>query len=265
MLINDELIHKSFPYRSSMKILFWNVWCFPKWITKSELTDIERATKIAELIKGYDVVLLCEAWTPAAKEILKKTYTYSYQTTHNFHVVYDSGLLILSNNKLQDLKSEVYNHAANWDWYAAKGILKCSVSISGVAYCIFLTHMQAGNNTLDQDARKNQTLQLINFCNREITQLKNNEEILLIGDLNIMPSMHDINNKRIQSPHCKDLEDNMLRSACFSMLLNETNFIDIKPDNDVFHFLKMGNANYSISYQSSNGLTDGPYVIISSD
>ena len=52
-----------------MKILFWNVWCFPKWITGSDLTDVERAHKIVPIIENYDIVLLCEAWTAASKEI----------------------------------------------------------------------------------------------------------------------------------------------------------------------------------------------------
>jgi hypothetical protein len=54
--------------KKELKVLYWNVWCLPKFCTDGKLTPEERAKAIFPSLSGYDLVILNEVWTSSANE-----------------------------------------------------------------------------------------------------------------------------------------------------------------------------------------------------
>lgn len=245
------------------KILFWNVWCFPKSMTDGKLSDTKRARLISRHIGNYDLVLLNEAWTVGARDIFKKVYPYYYSDNNKHGKIYGNGLLILSKYPIHNPKTITYTHSAGWDWFSAKGAQYFQLQINNKNYDFFLTHMQAGYSELDQKARLYQSLQLSNFVN-ETLKGSSNKNVWLIGDFNMMPiAPIPDSGFRYKSVHCRDYDDAILRATSYNMILSETSMTDIQKGYDVYRILTKRTDNKTIvKYYDSNGLTDGNYLTI---
>ena len=238
------------------RILYWNVWCLPGPFTDKRYSSDERAKLIAPHIRGYDLVLLNEAWTPEAKRVFKKEYPYYYKTGSQCFATYDSGLLVLSKHPIRSPSYHLFSKAAGWDWFASKGVIHFELQIKLNTYHFFLTHMQAGHSHADQVARFKQTDELIDYVNRH---LRNGESAFLIGDLNMMPIVDGE-----KSVHTEDLNDARLRERAYNLISERTGLIEINHyPLDVYHiFTNLTDGLIQVGYYDSNQLSDGPYLTI---
>ena len=268
----------------SLRILYWNVWCLPFFATDG-VHSKDRAEAIAPILRGYDVVILNEAWTDAAKKVFKREYTYSYQTSKMCGKLLDSGLLILSNHLIHNPSHILYSDAAGWDWFTSKGALHFQIRTTSdisirrlqdkkkykrwskpkilKTYDIFTTHMQAGYSTKDHDARRIQLRELTRFVNSKTrfvnSKLPGAENVFLIGDFNVMPMLGDA-----PYPNCHDIIDARRRSLEYHKIHNQTGLVDLNLHNiqDVYHVFSNSDPDrVDITYHDST-LADGPYLTI---
>lgn len=249
---------------NNLKILYWNVWCFPKCYTDGKLTAKERAKALSQYIVGYDLVLLNEAWETEAKDVFKKLYPYYYTDKNYKGKVYGTGLMVLSQYPIMNASYENYKHSAGWDWFANKGVIYFQIQVNGKTLDFYTTHMQAGNSDADQNARLQQSLQLSNFINKT-SGTSTSKDVWLIGDFNMMPTPPPPypNNVRTKSFHCKDINDNILRETSYNMILKETQMNDVLKNYDVYRVLTKRTDNKTTAqYMDSHGLTDGSYLVI---
>ena len=245
---------------ATLKVLFWNVWCLPKPFTDGKYYSDERAKLIAPLLIGYDLVLLCEAWTKCAKKVFLKTYPYQYTDNGVCGKIFGTGLMILSKYPILNPDKIIYNNSSDWDWFAGKGAFHFQLQINQKTFDFFFTHMQAtysNYSEASQTARLYQSLQLSKFVNDKLKS-NNSNDIFMIGDFN-MWSFYDNPNL---SPN--DSDDNILRSASYEMIKSQTNMTDVQTiGGDVYRFFTRRTDNKTtLTYMSSQGYSDGPYVII---
>jgi len=252
-----------------MKILFWNVWCLPALFTDGKTSPEDRAKLISPHLAGYDVVLLCEAWTKGAKNVFLKTYPYQYTDNSAGLISFGTGLMVLSKYPIVAPSMELYKMSADFDWFSNKGIFSFQINFptptSTRPLIFFLTHMQATYNNswpifvytpASKTAILYQTVQLSNFVN---TKLENNKstDVWLIGDFNMW--------KRWDPPRHPEntYDDNIMRMGCYNILASQINMKDLQTrDDDVYRFFTRSDANTTITYEDSHGLSDGPYVVL---
>ena len=251
-----------------MKILFWNVWCLPSWFTDGKYSSDDRAKLISPYLAGYDIVLLCEAWTSAAKAVFLKTYPYQYTDYRAGAISFGTGLMVLSKYPIVNPSMELYKMNDDFDWFSNKGMFNFQIDFptsSGTRLLtFFLTHMQATYNNswpifnytpASETARLYQTVQLSNFVN---SKLENNKttDAWLIGDFNMWK-------KWDPAPTNPGFDDNIMRMGCYRILEDQIGMKDLQTrDGDVYRFFTRSDANTSITYEDSHGLSDGPYVVL---
>ena len=252
---------------NNLKVLFWNVWCLPKPFTDGKYSSDERAKLISPYLAGYDLVLLCEAWTQCAKDVFLKTYPYQYTDNDAGLLSFGTGLIVLSKYPIINPSGEIYNMSADFDWFSNKGMFHFQIQVNNKVLDFFFTHMQATyNNTWpifnysvgSETSRLYQSLQLSNFVNKKLIDNKS-QDVWLLGDFNMYPFYV------MQNPPQDQFNDNVLRSASYEMLKNQINMTDLQTkDGDVYRYFtrRTDNSKTIIIYQDSHGLTDGPSVII---
>jgi hypothetical protein len=241
---------------NNLRVIYWNVYCLPAFATSDKMPPEDRAKLIIPYFEGYDVAILNEAWTDDAKQVFKTAYPYSYQTGKKFFKILDSGLLVLSKYPILNASNILYTRSSNWDWFASKGALHFQVNTPKGVYDFFTTHMQAGDMIIDHKIRPFQFMELVKFVNKNLPSSNN---VFLIGDFNVMPLINgDI------SGHCTDLDDALLRSACYYTIPMQTGLVDLqKGDNikDVYHIFSKRHDPI-VAYHNSDGITDGPYITV---
>jgi len=252
------------------KVLFWNVWCLPKYFTDGKYNSDERAKLISQYLDGYDLVLLCEAWTECAKAVFLKTYPYHYTDNDGSCISFGTGLMVLSKYEILNPDKEIYSKSSDFDWFSNKGIFHFQIKINQKLFDFFLTHMQATYNSSwsifnysvgSQTARLYQSLELVNFVNKKL-KTNTSENVWLIGDFNMFPYFVDTS----RSPD--EQNDDILRSASYEMIKSQVDMTNLQTKNGaVYRFFtrRTNNNNTTLTYMDSHGLTDGPSVLIKFD
>lgn len=239
-----------------IRILYWNVWCLPALFTDGMHSD-DRAKAILPFIQGFDIVILNEAWTKAAKKVFRSAYPYYYNTPKKGCKIFDSGLMILSTHPIINPSYEFYSDAAGWDWFSSKGVIHVKIPINNKIYDVITTHMQAGHTLADHRARIVQMNELTSFIKRKVN---GNSEVLLIGDFNVMPLQNGV-----VSVHCKDYFDAVRRSQAYFMIPKDTGMVDTLKGRDilsVYHvFVKKMSAKVNVLFHKNN-ITDGEFLTI---
>lgn len=259
-----------------MKVLFWNVWCLPQWFTDGKYTSDQRAKLISRYLGGYDLVLLCEAWTTSAKSVfLKETlsdYPYRYTDNSAGLVSFGTGLMVLSKYPLKYTSQEIYNKAADFDWFSNKGVFGIQIDYpspkGNKLLTFFFTHMQATYNnswpifnysSASQTARLYQTVQLSKFVNKTLEENKTTD-VWLLGDFNMWRAY------KVPIQPSEPYDDNMMRIGCYDLLTKEINMKDIEQnDSTVYRLFTRSSYPTKITYEDSHGLSDGSYVVIDID
>jgi len=170
---------------NTLDILAYNIYMLSGVLGRDQYA---RADLIPDHIKGYDTLILSEAFDNGAREDLlsglKGEYPYQTVVVDRSGSLEDGGVVIVSRWPIEYSKSIVYNDCTGDDCLAAKGAMYARINKNGKIYHLFGTHTQAYKDTLKQiDTRLNQLIQLKSF----ITSLNipSSEPVIVGGDLNI--------------------------------------------------------------------------------
>ncbi len=244
---------------STLKVFFANVWCLPGPFTDNRYSSDKRAKLIVPFLTGYDVVLLCEAWTREAKNVFLKTYPYQYTDNGVCGKIFGTGLMILSKYPILNPSYEIYDHSADTDWFSGKGIMHFQILFNSKQVDFFLTHMQAtykDNSEGSQVARLYQSLQLSKFVNKKLAN-NNSQNVFLLGDFNLYPFPN------INYTDEKKLDDNMLRSASYDMIKNQTGMIDLQTSYYIYrYFTRRTDNTITITKIDNQHLSDSDFIKI---
>ncbi len=195
----------------AVRILSYNVWM----VTTGE-DKKERAKTIPRKLKGYDVIILQEAFGDDERDILLSGYKdsedirhdglyadYPYQTNvlgregRDHFVEDDGGVVIVSKWPIERTFQKSYGDVCygglsplppsftygSADCLADKGILYALINIRGNHYHVFGTHTDAGDDVEDRDAREKQ-FEIIHKLIGEMN-LPQDEPVIIAGDLNV--------------------------------------------------------------------------------
>lgn len=174
-----------------LKILSWNIYMLPKWLTFTK--KVSRAEEIAEILNksDYDVIILQEAFMQQSRNIIsrKLKYKYPYMVAplrgRNFSFKTNSGVWILSKVKIKPLKTTRFRFCSGIpDCMANKGATLIEGWKNGKKFHLIGTHLQAEDKF--KHTRKKQLRQIQQELIEPFTQ--KDVPMLISGDLNIEKS-----------------------------------------------------------------------------
>ena len=169
----------------TLKVLSYNIYALP--LVASKIS--ERLAELPNHLKGYDVILLQEAFSSDRAGMLQQLAAeYPYQT----HVpkipyrglnVFDSGVLIISRYPIVATADFIYPDCTGSDCFADKGVIYAEVIKDGKAYHVTSTH------TASFDTAEARALRQVQF--QQIRTLVDNQNpaafdaVLMGGDMNV--------------------------------------------------------------------------------
>lgn len=147
-----------------------------------------RAQYIPEAVKGYDAVVLSEAFDNGVRESLvlamADQYPYSTEILDQSGSLEDGGVIILSRWPIIGEAQHVFTMGVQEDQLAAKGVSYAAIDKQGTIYNLFGTHTQAWKDTQNQvDVRLGQLQEIRTFA--ESLNISDGEPVIVAGDLNI--------------------------------------------------------------------------------
>ena len=175
-----------------IKVINYNIYGLPPILTKDKNSD--RIKFIFEnTSKKYDLILFQENWI---YQNLLEDYFYNHAIVIGNKTKFikknnpkrSSGLNIIANQNIiiQKYNEYLFDVCNGWlsngnDCFASKGFIYSKLEVSGSAFNLFLTHLDAGYSKNDIKARKQQ----IQNLEEEINKIDINEPIVICGDFNI--------------------------------------------------------------------------------
>lgn len=178
------------PTSGEVRVLSYNVHGFPSAITGDDTTA--RLTTLAPLLNDFDVVGLQEVWDPeeaiapldAAVELeLVAEWTEPVDESR----VYGTGLRAYATGAAAEAAGAWYSTCygtvdhAN-DCLASKGWVRARLTLAeGVSLDVWNTHLEAGNDPLDDEARAAQVEELL----AAIHDTSGDTAMVLTGDFNL--------------------------------------------------------------------------------
>lgn len=199
-LVIDKHQENSFDTQSNQKIsvLTYNTQLMPFY---AEVVDDLNQPKIRvedipAKISQFDVVILEELFD----HDLRSTMTKRMQPQYPYHTkvvdggnakVLTGGVMIFSKWPIVLEKQVVYKASASGDSLAAKGAIYAEINKEGKIYHIFGTHLQAGGDDSEKQARQKQIVELNNFI--ASLNIPATDPVLIGGDFNVNQFGGDIN------------------------------------------------------------------------
>lgn len=172
--------------RSDLKIITWNIFMLPSFITKTDIA--KRSIAIAEYIyeSDFDIILFQEAFSEISRDIIysfvceKYPYAFGPANKSFSKLRLNSGLWVLSRIPLKFVGQIEFRRASGFDRLAKKGAMMLEGDCNGMRFQIVNTHLNAGNN---QSVRVKQYNQL----RSELLDRYKRENVIQIigGDFNI--------------------------------------------------------------------------------
>ena len=183
-----------------MKIATWNIFCLPWWRTFGQSSPESRIDEIIEILLdlNLDIICLQEVLTKyIANQLEKKLREKGYYVIKNLNSEkewgfrnlfepesYKSGLFIALKFKPLEYEFIKYNASTGLDSLISKGFSKIKIKES---IYIYLTHMQAGDNSTEKKKRGEQIEQLLQSLDKDTKNI-------IIGDFNILSNTDEYNN-----------------------------------------------------------------------
>ena len=176
-----------------IKILVYNTHGLPSAFAGDE--PEERFPLIGEKTKGYQLSLLQEDFAHhelLLKNLNKGSVALRGNTNNKSFCPFcsGSGLTIISNLKKEwqiEIKSEAFRICSGWlgglnDCFASKGFQLARIKTpSGKHFYVVNTHLDAGRNSSDRQARATQLQQIADKMKLEASE----EALIVVGDLNL--------------------------------------------------------------------------------
>lgn len=184
--------NNQFKTDTELKILSWNIYMLPHFITKTGQT--ERAKEIVSILKNeeVDVIVFQEAFDRNARNIiregLRELFPYeSGNPLKNKFYKTNSGVWVLSKAPIFFVKQIYFKQSKGNDKMACKGAILLNAIKNGCNFQIVATHLQSDLKNKDVTSiRKSQYLQI----KQELLDVYalNNVPQFIVGDMNTISS-----------------------------------------------------------------------------
>lgn len=211
---------------SQINLLSWNIYMRPSWLFHNN--QLDRSYLIRDYISKYDIVLLQEAFDKKSQKIIKSDFKYVILPEKNKNFI-SSGLMILSNIKIDFYETIYFDSCCGFDCLASKGATLIQVTKNSYTYQIISTHLQSDDGIKEDIIRKSQVLQILDLMNKyKIDSIPQ----ILIGDLN-----QSVNSVYLFS-ECLNLNNCNLNGFSWKSKQNKTKLIDyvlLNYDNALFN------------------------------
>ncbi len=149
----------------------------------------QRTEQLPAQIKGYDVLVFCEAFdnTYRGKLLsgLKPEYPYATRVVGaDKNLAQDGGVIIASRWPIRAQDQKLFGSVSSGsDSMADKGVLYARIDKKGRIYHVFATHTQADSGTKDQQVRRKQLQMIRSFIVSK--KIPATEPVIIAGDLNV--------------------------------------------------------------------------------
>jgi endonuclease/exonuclease/phosphatase family metal-dependent hydrolase len=138
------------PKQRSLKVLTWNIFMMPKWISESPSNDT-RARAIAAVLLDpqleFDILCLQKVFDSGAREVLEQALAERYP--HRFGPANDScspklnsGVWLLSRYPMTDYQEIQFSDCSSWECFSRKGALLVSGTCGATPFRLIATHLQ---------------------------------------------------------------------------------------------------------------------------
>ena len=170
---------------SELSVLTYNIYMrWPTWIFKDD--HDWRAEHIPAHVRGYDVVVLQEAFADEQRDTMLRVMSddYPYHTQplgENEFFSHNGGVMILSRWPIVDEAYRVFEGCDGSDCMVKKGIVHAVINKSGEQIHVFGLHLQAQKEYAE--ARVGQFQQVGAFM--ESRDVAADEVVLVAGDFNV--------------------------------------------------------------------------------
>jgi endonuclease/exonuclease/phosphatase family metal-dependent hydrolase len=147
----------------------------------------QRAEQLPDRLRGYDVVILQEAFSDSHRDrILRRLaveYPYQTQVLQGDQLLrQDGGVVLLSRWPIEYEDQRSFGSVcASVDCLVTKGVIYARINKAGIRYHVFGTHVQAGEQ--HQAVRGAQLRMLKRFIDAH--RISEEEPVLIGGDLNV--------------------------------------------------------------------------------
>jgi endonuclease/exonuclease/phosphatase family metal-dependent hydrolase len=170
---------------SELKVLTYNIYALP--LVASDIG--ERLAEIPAYVKGYDVLMLQEAFSsdsPAMLRALQSEYPYQTQILRkplSGVNVYNGGVVIVSRYPIGRTDYVVYPDCTGTDCFADKGFIYAEIIKQGQAYHVVNTHAAS----FDTDAARQMRQAQFRMMQQHIAarQIPAGDAVLYGGDFNV--------------------------------------------------------------------------------
>lgn len=186
-----------------------------------------KAENIGPRINYFDVVGLQESFDEKAllMESVRLPYQKHFTDFRSCLSIVDSGLSTVSRFPIVFTKTELYQDYAGFsDSIASKGVILTRLLIDGLYLDVYNTHMQAGDSVSENEARRGQAIQLVDFIKRHSTI---GHSVLVIGDFNMSPQRRGRPFKDFHPNHYSNDRDMRERTASFQFVIDELGMTDV--------------------------------------
>jgi endonuclease/exonuclease/phosphatase family metal-dependent hydrolase len=170
---------------SELSVLTYNIYMrWPTWIFRND--HDWRAGRIPQYVRGYDVVVLQEAFADEQRnlmlEALQEEYPYHTRPLgENEYFSHNGGVMILSRWPIADEANRVFEGCAGSDCMVKKGVVHAVIQREGERVHVFGLHLQAQKEYSAE--RVAQFAQVQEFI--ESRDLAADELVLVAGDFNV--------------------------------------------------------------------------------
>eukprot|EP00735_Rhodelphis_limneticus_P001908 TRINITY_DN12632_c0_g1::TRINITY_DN12632_c0_g1_i1::g.13559::m.13559 TRINITY_DN12632_c0_g1::TRINITY_DN12632_c0_g1_i1::g.13559 ORF type:complete len:295 (+),score=73.37,sp/P9WKQ1/SMASE_MYCTU/28.73/4e-15,Exo_endo_phos/PF03372.18/4.2e-09,Orn_Arg_deC_N/PF02784.11/0.21 TRINITY_DN12632_c0_g1_i1:52-885(+) len=190
-----------------LKVMTYNVWGLPNVITRDE--TYSRMSELSPRLNGWDIIGVQEDWTDFGHDKLSADLTYSTNDRQlekeKFYSVFGAGLTFLTSHEVILKEEHIFDSRYGFDdMWASKGFQLYRVRLEdGVEIDVYNSHLDAGSNEKDDDARRSNAEQLANTMNT----VSAGRAVIFLGDTNLgggIPVDEEILNAWMTTANLKD-------------------------------------------------------------
>lgn len=165
-------------------VLSYNIWATTIFGSKEVSSRLQQ---MPEVMAGYDVLVLTEAFDLAPSSTLLSTLRdeYPYQTGDIFKggKLLQSATRIVSRWPVEVEDAEVFDECNAIQCAATRGVIYAKIQKQGKVYHVFATHTQSSDDDDNRNARKAQLQQMGDYIRG--LNLPADEPVIMAGDFNV--------------------------------------------------------------------------------
>lgn len=165
-------------------VLSYNIWATTVFGSQKVSTRLEQ---MPEVMAGYDVLVLTEAFDLAPRNTLLNTLRseYPYQSGEIFRggKILQSGTPIVSRWPFEIEDADIFDECNAIQCAATRGVIYAKIHKQGKPYHVFATHTQSSDDDANRNARKAQLQQMGDYIRS--LNIPADEPVIMAGDFNV--------------------------------------------------------------------------------